>query len=346
MGNSSESFPGRNMYLGVGIQSGVGSSATVYSFMQPSEVTGGLEEFAMIDSARRLSTRFKGTGYVGTKQVPLGFTVEASPQAVGRLLKLAFGAEIASSVVAGVYGRHKYYPSEELPYGTILLYAAGVADETGIDKTIKVTDWKCTKLTIKGGVDDIVTLQVEGIGAARTAVYPSSYTTPTFTTVQPLFMNSAVGTGVLLIGTSEATPTVAFEEARSFEITIEHGVKADHRIHGSNAAIAMREGDSSITGTYSAVYNGVSFGEINKFQAGTARAMKLSITSVEAIGPATSETYDMIVETLRSKYSGGNPSWDADQITVELPFTAELASSQAVTVTILNNVTSEYTYSV
>lgn len=341
MAASSESYPGRNMYIGFGIQSAIGSSATVYTFAQPSEVTGGLEEFAMIDSNRRLNTRFKGTGYVGTKQVPIGFTLEANAGNMGRLMKLIFGAEVASSVVTSAYGRHKFYPAEELKYGTILLYAAGVADETGIDKIIRVKDWKCTKATIKGGVDDIVTIAVEGIGTSRDAVYPSSYTV-SFTSTQPFFLNSAVGTGLLKIGTGTASSE--YDEARSFSMDVENGVKADHRIHGSNSALAIREGDSGITGSMGGVFNGVSFAEINKFQAGTARALQLTITSTEIL--ATSETFDMIIDIASAKYTGGNPSWDADEITVELPYTAELASSQSVTVTILNAVTSEYTYSV
>lgn len=344
MAASSESYPGRNMYIGVGIQSGIGSSATVYTFLQPSEVTGGLEEFAMIDSTRRLGTRFKGTGYIGTKQVPFGFTVEANAGNVGRLLKLIFGGEIASSMVAGSYGRHKFYPTEELKYGTLLLYPAGVADETGIDKIIRVKDWKCTKATIKGSVDDLVTISVDGFGTSRDAVYPSSYTI-SFTSTQPFFLNSAIGTAILKIGPG-APASSQFDEARTFTFNVENGVKADHRIHGSNSAIAMREGDSTLTGALDCVYNGVTFGEINKFQAGTVRALQLAVTSTEILYTGTSETFDMIIDISQAKYDGGNPSWDPDEITVALPFTAELASSQAVTVTMLNTVTSEYTYSV
>lgn len=337
-----EAYPGRNMYLGIGIQSGVGSSATVFTFLQPTEVTGGLEEFDMIESQRRLSTRFKGSGYVGTKRVPVGFTVEANPDNIGRLLKLIFGSETVTAMSPGYYAQHKFYPNEELKYGTILIYAAGIADAAGTYQLIRVKDFKVARATISGGIDNVMTIAVEGVGTARDAVYASSYTV-SFSSVDPLFLNSAQGTGKLSIGPG-APASSEFDEARSFSLEVQNGVAPDHRIHASNSAVAIREGDSAITGTIGVVFNKETFTEINHFQAGTARALLLEVTSTDFV--ETSEHYEMNIAIEQAKYSGGNPSWDADEMTAELPFTAELASSQAISVTIQCSITSEFTYSV
>ena len=70
---------GQNMWVTVGIQPAKGTAAYRYFYFQPDSVTGILPEFDVIESSRRVGTRFKIPGYRGMSQVPFGFEAELNP---------------------------------------------------------------------------------------------------------------------------------------------------------------------------------------------------------------------------------------------------------------------------
>lgn len=321
--------PGRNMWVGVGIQTSMTTVATVYDYFQPTEVGGFLEEFATIESGRRLGTRFSGLPYLGTKQVPFSFTVEATPN-IGRILALSMGTNSIVSVTS-VAWNHDFRFAEELPYGTILCHAAGVADGTSVAQEIRIIGAKLSRMTLAGSIDNVITLAVEGIGMTMSAAASVS---ASYTTFDPFFLNSAQGTATLSIGTT-ITLVTSFEEARNFELAIDNGVMADHRIHGSATPVAISEGDSGVTGRFAAIYNDNTFLEINKFAAGTKRALTLTATSAQPVPSLPTTMITLTVGLHSIRYTGDTPSYDPDVITVDMPFKAEISASTYIT--IINN---------
>lgn len=318
--------PGRNMWVGLGIQASMAAAATVYTYFQPTEVGGFLEEFATIDSGRRLGTRFGGLPYLGTKQVPFSFTVEVTPN-IGRILAAGMGDYSLASVTS-VCWDHYFKLTEELPYATVLCHAAGVADNTSTSQEIKIMGAKISRLTLAGGIDNVLTLAVEGIGMTMSA---TNSVTASYTNFGPFLLNSAQGTATLSIGASVLTAAL-FEEARDFELTIDNGIMADHRIHGSATPVAMSEGDSNVTGRLTAIYNDNTWAQINNFAAGTKRAITLSATHSEPV-PSLPTTLHAFTVALRSvRYTGDTPSYDPDVMTIELPFKAENIVSAMITI--------------
>ena len=338
------SYPGRNMFVGVGIQNGfaeaAGSGATVFTYYQIDEPRGGLEEYSEIASNRRLNTRFRGAGYIGTKQVPAGFTVELNPANAGRLLKLIFGTETVAVLVTAEAATHKFYPAESLSYGTIVLYAGGIAEAGTDDRSHKIINWKAARASIEGGVDDMMRLTVDGFGTDRSAV---TSPTATFTTARPFFLNSEEGTGVLSIGATIGA-VAAFAECRRMRFEIDNAIAPDHRIDGDASAAAVREGDSQITGMWDMLYNDATYTELDIFTAGTNRAFQLVGTSVAAF--YTALTYQITLAIEAARYNGAPPAWDPDVMSVEMPYIGELASAQSISVTIRNADVVAYTYSV
>jgi hypothetical protein len=311
--------PGRNMWVGIGIQTTASTVASVISFLQPTEVGGFFEEYATIDSNRRLGTRFTTLPYVGTKQVPFSFTAEANPGDLGRILLAALGMEHSAPSVTSVVHNHQFRFAEELPYITVFGYLAGVADATATDQSIRIRGAKIGKMTIKGNIDDVVTVTVEGVGMTASAC---STTTALFTSEMPFFCNSTLGTAIISIGSTISTP-IAFEEARSFELTIDNGLMSDHRIHGSNSAIAVEEGSSNITGTMSVVFNPSSFIEVQNFRVGNMRAITLTLTASQTPYSLPTTFASLAIALDQVRYSGSTASFDPDVITVDLPFQAE-----------------------
>lgn len=315
-------YPGRNMWVAIGIQTSMTTLAQVYSFMQPTEVGGFLEEFNTIESNRRLGTRFSGMPYVGTKQVPFSFTVEADPANLGRILLAAMGSEYTAPSVTSVVHNHIFRFAEDLPYITVLGYMAGVADtnSTAI-QSMRVRGAKISQLTLTGNIDEVITVSVEGIGMTASAC---SQVTTAFTTEEPWFLNAAVAVGQLSVGSTLATSAL-FEEAREYELTINNAIAADHRIHGSNNPVGIEEGSSEVTGRLVAVFNPYSFVEVNNFAAGNVRAIGLTVTAAKTTYslPTTYAALEIGLDKVR--YSGDSPSFDPDVITVELPFKAEVS---------------------
>ena len=337
-------YPGRNVYVGIGIQNGFAagseSGATVYTYYEPDDIRGVLEEYTDIASNRRLNSRFRGAGYIGTKSVPFGMTFECNPMNVGRILKLAFGTETCTVLVTAQSATHKFYPAEDLSYATIYVYTAGVAENSANDRTHKIMNWKLSRLTLEGGLDNVIRVTIEGTGTDRFAV-----TSPTtsFTTVRPFFLNSEEGTGIVSIG--DAIGSVSqFDECRSFRFEIDNAVSLDHRVNGSASASAVREGDSQVTGSFDCVYNANTFAEVDKFADGDDRAFELEIDSVATF--ITAQTYELKLQIEKARYTGTPPSWDPDVISLEMPYIGELASDQAISITLTNSDVVAYTYSV
>ena len=337
------SYPGRNMWIGLGIQNGLAagtaSGATVFTYFEPTEVGGFLEEFAMQESQRRLGTRFKGKSYLGTKQVPASFSVELNADNCGRIFAAGMGAESVTVGVTSEAATHDFTFAETLPYLTVYCYAAGVADSSGNDKTIRALNCKVKTMALTGGLEGPMTLAVELVGTARSIV---TSPTTTFTTVDPLFLSSEEGTGTLSLGATIGA-AAAFDESREFELNIDNGVDADHRIDGSATPAAIREGASSITGRLGCVYNDTTWTEIDIFSACTDRAIKLVAVAPEAF--ITGYSYTVTIESHINRYTGSPPSWDPDVISVDLPFTAEAGtSSEVFTISVINDDVVAYTH--
>jgi hypothetical protein len=318
-----QTYPGRNMWVGIGIQSAMTTVATVFSYLQPTEVGGFLEAFENIESEKRLGTRFGGLPYVGTKSIPFNFTVEANPGDIGRILLAAMGQEYSTPSVTSVVHNHIFRFTAIVPYVTILGYLAGVADASGSDRLMRITGAKVGQITISGGIDDILMVSVEGVGMVASAVTAANYT-PSYTSEKPFFLNANPGTGTLSIGSAIASAAL-FEEARQFEVTINNGLTPDHRIHGSATPVGIGEGSSSLEGQITAIHNQYTFAEINNFAAGNDRAITLT-----AVAAATTYTLPTSMATLeiglnKCRYSGDTPSYDPDVITIELPFSAEVS---------------------
>lgn len=330
--------PGRNMWVGLGLQTSMTTVATIYDYFQPTDVGGFLEEFATIESGRRLGTRFKGLPYLGTKQVPFSFTIEATPN-IGRILMAGMGVNSIVSVTSAAWN-HDFRFAEELPYATILAHAAGVADGTSVAQEIRIIGAKISKLTFAGSTDNVLTLAIEGIGMTMSA---AASVTASYSIYDPFFLNSAQGTATLSIGTT-ITLVTSFEEARDFELAIDNGIMADHRIHGTATAIGMSEGDSGVTGKFTAIYNDNTFLEINKFASGVKRALTLSATSIQPVPTLPTTMHALVVGLHSIRYTGDAVSFDPDVITVDMPFTAEISLSTYIT--IINNKSTIYSAAV
>lgn len=328
--------PGRNMWVAVGIQTSMTTIATLYSFHQPTEVGGFLEEFAYIDSNRRLGTRFQTYGYLGTKQVPFSFTVEANPDVIGRILAGAIGFDSLASATSVAHNHNFKFNVEELPYLTILGYLAGVADASATAQEVRIRGCKINTMTIAGGIDNVMTLTIDGIGMSLSA---ATTATTAYSSSDPWFLNSMQGTGILSVG-STVTLVSAFQEVRDFELTIENGITADHRIHGSATPVAISEGSSRISGRMTAVFNPETFAEINNYRAGNLRALTLTATGATAMaGPGTNYK-TLAIGLSKFRYTGDTPSWDPDVMTVDLPFTCEASVSTYINV--LNDCSTAY----
>jgi hypothetical protein len=319
-------LPGRNMFVALGIQTSMTTVATVFSFFQPTEVGGFLEEFATIESNRRLGTRFTGMPYLGTKQVPFNFTVEANPDDIGRILLATMGqTSIATTTSAYL---HTFKFAESLPYCTVYGYLAGVADGTGVDKLMRLTGGKINTLSIKGGIDDVMTVAVEGIAMIASAL---STVTAAYSAADPWFLNSVQGTGVVSLGSTIST-LATFGEAREFEIDINNGAIADHRIHGSATPIGISEGSSDLTGRMVAIFNQSTFNEITQYAAGNIRALALTVSGVTMMLSAPTQVRQLTIAMNNLRYSGDSPSYDPDVITIEFPFKAAVSVSTYISV--------------
>ena len=322
MGNA---YSGRNMFIGVGIQSALGTDATIFDYIQPTEVGGFLKSAETIQSNRRLGTRFGGSGYPGASQVPWNFTCELNPKNIGRILAGAIGADDITVDVVDEVATHSFEFDEALSYLTLYCYGAGVADATGSDKVLKVTDAKITGLTIRGNTDDVMLLEVSGIGIA---VEADTTPTPSYPTENPFFLNTEVSVGTVVIGDTIGGGA-QFDEATEISVELDNGMAPDHRINGSAEALGIREGASALRGSLSCVYNDDTFVEINKFYAGTARGIKITVAHASEF--YTSHSMTLTIELDAVKYEGSDPSWDPDVISISMPFVADVSSSTKIT---------------
>jgi hypothetical protein len=333
--------PGRNMWVGLGIQTTMSTVAQVITFMQPTEVGGFLEEYATIENSRRLGTRFSGFPYIGTKQVPFNFTVEANPADLGRILLAAMGSEYSTPSVTSVVHNHTFRFANSLPYCTIFAYLAGVADTTATDQSLRIRGSKINQLTISGGIDNVITVAVEGFGMTASAC---STVTTAFRVEEPWFLNASPGTGTLSIGSAILTAGL-FEEAREFELTINNGLQADHRIHGSNTMIAVSEGGSEVTGRIVAVQNPSTMIEVANFAAGNNRAITLTAVAAKTTYSLPTTMAELAIGIDKARYTGDSPSYDPDVITIEMPFKAEI-SLVSTYISIKNNKSLPYSAAV
>lgn len=211
MGNR---YPGRNMWLAVGIQSAKGTPAHRYFYMQPTDVGGFLKQIESIASDRRVGTRFSGSGHVGQSSVPFNFTVEANPGDIGVLLYAALGSETAS--VSSDEYTHKMEVSEDLPYITILLYSANLASSSGAGYIHRITDAKIGSMTLNGEIDSICTLAIDGIGIdsgaiTNAAVNLTGDTTDSDATLTNLSTIAGLYAGMPISGTGIPAGTVIQE---------------------------------------------------------------------------------------------------------------------------------------
>jgi hypothetical protein len=167
MGNAKT---GQNVWVGLGIQNAKDSVAQIATIFAVTDLSGIIEEYSAVESQRRLATRFKGAGYLGTKQVPFGFSVEANSKDIGRILYAAFGAEAGSALSTPTRYQHTFTPAEELPYITLAVYTAGVADSSGTEKFHLLKNGKINSLEINGSLDAPVSISVEGIATEHVEV--------------------------------------------------------------------------------------------------------------------------------------------------------------------------------
>lgn len=335
--------PGRNMWVALGIQTFPSTIATVFSYLQPTEIGGFLEEFENIESERRLGTRFSGLPYVGTKSIPFNFTVEANPGDLGRILLACMGQEYSTPSVTSVVHNHIFRFSAVVPYVTVLGYLGGVADASGSDRLMRISGAKIGQITITGGIDDILMVSVEGIGMVASAVTAGNYT-PSYTSEKPFFLNANPGTGTLSVGSAILTAAL-FEEARNFELTINNGVATDHRIHGSATPVGISEGGSEVVGKLTAIFNQQTFTEINNFAAGNDRAITLTATAAATTYSLPTTYAELAFGLQKCRYSGDSPSYDPDVITVELPFKVEVSLTSTY-ISLKNNFTLPYSAAV
>ncbi|MEA3227205.1 MAG: hypothetical protein U9Q07_14745, partial [Planctomycetota bacterium] len=161
---------GRNMWAAIGIQSAKGTAGRVGEFFEINDVGGCLEEYSTIESNRRINNRFKGSGYLGSKSVPWSLTLEANTKNIGYLLYAALGSETGTELSTPTRYQHSFTDTDELPYVTIVVYTAGVADDSGTDKFHVIQDAKIGEFGISGGTDDVTLVSLSGVGMSRSAV--------------------------------------------------------------------------------------------------------------------------------------------------------------------------------
>lgn len=148
--------------------------------------------------------------------------------------------------------------------------------------------------------------------------------TPSFPTSKALRAKSEEVQGKLEIGATTGA-LAQFDETNEFHLSVSNGVSADMRIDNTAYASALREGDSEITGSVRAMYNRNTYPEIAAFIAGTIRALRVTLTSVETA--ASGKYFTFIFTTDRAQYSGTPTSWDPDVISTELSFEVEKTTS-------------------
>lgn len=201
---------GRNMWLAVGVQSAKGTVAYLYTYLQPVDIEGFFTLYEEIESGRRIGTRFKGDGYVGQSQVPFTFSVELNPGDCGKLIYGATGTE-APAASGGGY-THTFTLAEDLPYLTFLLYASGVADDTGTNKILQIRDCKI-KASIEGAIDAPMMLSIEGMGILATPIENVATTfdadiTDTSATLADISETDGIWPGMPIAGTGIPAGTV------------------------------------------------------------------------------------------------------------------------------------------
>ena len=308
---------GKNMFLGLAMQSGIGVVGTVFDYYQPTDVSGVMEEYEFKKSDKRVGTRFAALGRKGAKKIPFSFTVEANPGSVGRLLAVMTGAEAVVVTVVAEVGTHTFTMAEALPYFTLVVYSGGVADSSGSDKAHQLLDCKVNTWSLKGGVDgDVVKITIEGEALSRSAI---AKPTPSYGdgTITPFILHSAGSYGTIKIGANVGA-AAQFDEATEFSLQADNGLAADRRINGTGTPVAIREGDSSVKGSMKVIFNDNTFDELDAYQAGTERALVATMT-IDAAFYLTNK-YSLKIEMDRTLYTGGKPTFDADVISAELPF--------------------------
>ena len=158
-----------------------------------------------------------------------------------------------------------------------------------------------------------------------------------FTTDTPFFVKSSLCTGKLSIGATLGA-VAQFYEARSCELTIENGLSPDNRIDNTDTPYAIEEGESEITGMIDCIYNAESIAEIEYFQANTARALVLLLTTTNVFDTTNYKT--LTVNIYQAKYTGGVPNWDPDVINCELPFKVDV--EEGFSLVLFDNTGTEY----
>jgi len=270
-----------------------------------------------------LSTRFEGTGYPGANQYPFNFSVEFNPDVAGRILAAGIGADAVVEVTTGVY-THTFGFDEVLPYCTVQLYAAGVADDTAADEAIQLLNCKLDTISFQGGLDDILVMNVAGIGASYSAIAKPSFTP---STSNPLFLNNALATGKISIGATLGA-VAQFDEMTDLTVDIANGLAPDHRINDDPDAIGMREGTSTLSGSFTGVYNHETWVEIDEFYKGNTRAIKIEATEVAEFVAGYNRFLEIDLNDV--KWEGADPSWDPDLITASLPWKANVDATTVV----------------
>lgn len=320
------SYTGRNMFLGIAIQSGKGVTGTVFTYYQPLDISGILEEYEFKKSDRRVGSRFSPLGRIGAKKVPFSFSIEANPQDLGRLLKCALGAEAVVVDVASEVGTHTFTFSETLPYFTLVAYSAGIAEASTSDKAHQIVDCKISSLKFSGSTDGgAIKVQVDGEGITRTAI---SKPTPSYASADPFILHSSQAAGLIKIGASIGA-AAEFDEAIEFGYDITNAISADRRINNTGAAIGLREGDSEVKGNMKCIFNDKSFAEILIFQGGTARSIECDIAHTSEFYTGHKYTLSFIMDSCM--YSGSSPSFDKDVISVALPFDVAVSANTKIT---------------
>lgn len=161
---------------------------------------------------------------------------------------------------------------------------------------------------------------------------------PTFPSVRSLYIKAEEGQAKVELGATVGG-LAQFDETTEFHFSLSNGVAPDLRIDNTTTAASLREGDSEMGGSLKAVYNRNTIPEIKAFQAGTARAVRFTATSIETA--ATGQPYRLIFTADSARYSGAPTSWDPDAITTELQF--EVAKSTSYpTIAVVNLDASAY----
>jgi len=323
------------MWLGLGKQAVKNTAVAPTKYFEVTEISGILEEYETKKSDRRVGSRFKPLGRKTNKKVPLSFSVEANPENVGLILKLALGAEVVAA--AGAAYQHTFSLAEELPYFTAVASSADVASSAAGETVHQIINCKVVSIKIDATTDDVIKIAIEAIGTARSAVAAATFT-PDFPDADPFFAKAEEGQAKLEIGAAVAS-LAEFDEANEFHLSISNGVATDMRIDNTDSAFALREGDSEITGNMKAMYNRNTLTEIEAFQAGTQRAIRFTATSEEEA--ASGYYFTLIFTADKAKYSGAPASWDPDVISADAAFEVEKTTSYPI-ISLVNADAAEY----